>query len=68
MSITAKCVYRDTGDFLRYQFITILLIVLSCTVITAVIGHVLSPSEEQFSSVMDADNQAETKMYLINKY
>ncbi|MBK0078541.1 MULTISPECIES: YciC family protein [Kosakonia] len=60
MSITAKSVYRDTGDFLRYQFITILLIVLSCTVITAVIGHVLSPSEEQFSSVMDADNLAET--------
>ncbi|GLR09200.1 hypothetical protein COO59_03260 [Mixta theicola] len=56
MSITAGSLYRDTGNFLRHQLVTIVLIALLTSLITVIIGHVLTPGSDQLSILSEGDN------------
>ncbi|MDU4943161.1 MAG: YciC family protein [Mixta calida] len=56
MSITAGSLYRDTGNFLRHQLATIVLIALLTSFITVMIGHALTPDADQLSILSEGDS------------
>ncbi|MCR3755776.1 MAG: putative inner membrane protein [Sodalis sp. Psp] len=58
MPIMASTLYRDMLNFFRNQFINILLLTLLTALISVVIGHVLSPNNEQLMVLTDSTNIA----------
>ncbi|MFJ5158761.1 YciC family protein [Pantoea sp. NPDC088449] len=65
MSITASSLYRDTGNFLRHQLVTILLMALLTSFITVIVGHALTPGEEQLSLLSQSDDSASSLFELV---
>lgn len=56
MSITAGSLYRDTGNFLRHQLVTIALMALLTSFITVMVGHALTPNADQLSILGEGDS------------
>lgn len=65
MSITASSLYRDTGNFLRHQLVTIVLMALLTSFITVIIGHALTPDDEQLSLLSQSDSSASSLFELV---
>lgn len=65
MSITASSLYRDTGNFLRHQLVTIMLMALLTSFITVIIGHALTPDDEQLSLLSQSDSCASSLFELV---
>ncbi|MDU3075389.1 MAG: YciC family protein [Mixta calida] len=65
MSITAGSLYRDTGNFLRHQLATIVLIALLTSFITVMIGHALTPDADQLSILSEGDSGASSLIEVI---
>lgn len=63
MSITAGSLYRDTGNFLRHQLITIVLMALLTSFITVIIGHALTPGADQMSILGEGDSGSATTLF-----
>ncbi|MBP2166887.1 hypothetical protein J2125_000079 [Erwinia toletana] len=63
MSITAGSLYRDTGNFLRHQLITIVLMALLTSFITVMIGHALTPGADQLSILGEGDSGSATTLF-----
>ncbi|MCX8955931.1 YciC family protein [Erwinia psidii] len=65
MSFTAGSLYRDTGNFLRHQLITIALVSLLSSFITVMIGHALTPGADQLSILTDGDNGSGSLLEMV---
>ncbi|WP_312240560.1 YciC family protein [Pantoea sp.] len=65
MFITASSLYRDTGNFLRHQFVTVLLMSLLTSFITVIIGHALTPDADQLSLLSQSDESASSLFELV---
>ncbi|MDE1186897.1 MAG: YciC family protein [Pantoea sp.] len=65
MSITASSLYRDTGNFLRHQLITVVLMALLTSFITVIIGHALTPGADQLSLLSQSDDSASSLFELV---
>lgn len=65
MSFTAGSLYRDTGNFLRHQLITIALISLLTSFITVLIGHALTPGADQLSIITDGDSGSGSLLEMV---
>lgn len=55
MPITASTLYRDTMNFTRNQFVSILLLSLLASLITVVLGHLFTPGSEQLQILNDSN-------------
>lgn len=65
MSITASSLYRDTGNFLRHQLVTIVLMALLTSFITVIVGHALTPGEDQLSLLSQTDSSASSLFEVV---
>jgi hypothetical protein len=65
MSITASSLYRDTGNFLRHQLVTIVLMALLTSFITVTVGHALTPGEDQLSLLSQTDSSASSLFEIV---
>ncbi|MCX8961303.1 UPF0259 family protein [Erwinia psidii] len=65
MSFTAGSLYRDTGNFLRHQLITIALVSLLSSFITVMIGHALTPGADQLSILTDGNNGSGSLLEMV---
>lgn len=65
MSITASSLYRDTGNFFRHQLVTLVLMALLTSFITVIVGHALTPGQEQLSLLGQTDDSATSLFDLV---
>ncbi|BAN96379.1 hypothetical protein E05_16130 [Plautia stali symbiont] len=65
MSITASSLYRDTGNFLRHQLVTIVLMALLTSFITVIVSHALTPGEDQLSLLSQTDSSASSLFEIV---
>lgn len=79
MPITASLLYRDSFNFMRNQFISILLLSLLVTFVTTVVGRVITPDitelktlitllQQQIQTGQSLPELSETQMLLVIKF
>lgn len=64
MPITANTLYRDTMNFTRNQFISILLMALLTAFITVIMNHAMSPGSEDLQILQNAGNDLSSSVEL----